>query len=56
MNVQQPSEKGPALPGTPGATRWLMRMGNGQTFETSGIYTREQVEKWECSVPVQPIP
>lgn len=50
------NKKGPSTPSTPGASRWLMRFSNGGTFETTGYYTREQVEEWECSTPVRPIP
>lgn len=44
--------KGDGLP-KPDAYRWLMQMSNGQTFVTSGYYTREEVEAWECSKPVR---
>lgn len=47
--------KGNGKPTHPDKTRWLMAMSNGQTFTTDGVYTREEVEKWECSTPVGPL-
>jgi hypothetical protein len=46
--------KGNGKPTRPNKTRWLMEMSNGQTFVTEGVYTREEVEKWECSRPIEP--
>lgn len=39
----------------PGKTRWVMRLSSGTEFETTGYYSKEEVEEWECSRPVKPI-
>jgi hypothetical protein len=47
--------KGNGRPTKPEKTRWIMRNGDGSEFTTDGVYTSEEVEKWECSRPVKPL-
>jgi hypothetical protein len=49
------SNKGNGQPGTD-QTRWLMKNGDGSQWETTGYYTQAEIECWELSRPVRPIP
>jgi len=46
--------KGNGMPAE-GKCRWVMRNNDGTEWETEAHYHNQEVEEWECSVPVKPI-